>query len=127
MATYADVMNPNSVEYHTIQATAAQAITIAEIYLSSNGLQLNPRITMQSNTHLPATILIPSTVALSPPVAIQHEQLGFDNTGEQILSETRASQCGYVVSTSAFRQDGNLVKFILVWVFFNPSGILTQT
>ena len=24
-------------------------------------------------------------------------------------------------------QHGNLVKFILVWVFFNPSGILTQT
>ena len=23
-------------------------------------------------------------------------------------------------------QHGNLVKFILVWVFFNPSGILTQ-
>ena len=23
-------------------------------------------------------------------------------------------------------QHGNLVKFILVWAFFNPSGILTQ-
>ena len=42
MATYADVMNPNSVEYHTTRANAAQAVTIAEIYLSLNGLTPNP-------------------------------------------------------------------------------------
>ena len=87
MATYADVMNPNSVEYLTTQANAAQAITIAEIYLSSNGLSSNPQTTSQSNPHLPATILTPATVAPSLPVAVQHEQLGFDNTGEQTLLE----------------------------------------
>ena len=88
MATYADIMNPNSVEYHTIQANTAQAITIAKIYLSSNSLPSSSKITTQSNQHLPATILTPAIVALSPPVATQHEQLGFYNTGEQILSET---------------------------------------
>ena len=53
-----------------------------------------------------------------------------------IITIIKASQCGNVVSTLASRQGdpgsnpiavGNLVKFILVWVFFNPSGILTQT
>ena len=53
-----------------------------------------------------------------------------------IITIIKASQCGNVVSTLASSQGdpgsnpiavGNLVKFILVWVFFNPSGILTQT
>ena len=52
-----------------------------------------------------------------------------------IITIIKASQCGNVVSTLASSQGdpgsnpiavGNLVKFILVWVFFNPSGILTQ-
>ena len=87
MATYTDVMNPNSVEYHTIQANAAEAITIAEINLSSNGLPLSSQVTTQSSPHLPATILTPATAVLNP-VTTQHEQLGLDNTGEQTLSET---------------------------------------
>ena len=48
-----------------------------------------------------------------------------------IITIIKASQCGNVVSTLASSQGdpgsnpiavGNLVKFILVWVFFNPSG-----
>ena len=77
MATYADVMNPNSVEYHTIQANAVEAITIAEIYLSSNGLPWSSQVTTQSSPHLPATILTPATAILNP-VTTQHEQLGLD-------------------------------------------------
>ena len=55
MATYADVMNPNSVEYHTIRANAAEAVTITEIYLSLNSLPPNPQTVSPSDPHLPAT------------------------------------------------------------------------
>ena len=34
MAIYAEAMNPDSVEFHTAQANAAHAITMAEIYLT---------------------------------------------------------------------------------------------
>ena len=44
MATYANVMNPVLVEYHTIQANAAEAIRVAEIYLSG-GLQSSSQVT----------------------------------------------------------------------------------
>ena len=59
MATYDDVMNPVSMEYHTIQANAAEAITIAEIYLSSGGSQSSSQVTTQSSPYLPATVLTP--------------------------------------------------------------------
>ena len=87
MATYADVMNPNSVEYHTTQANAAQAVTIAEIYLSSNGLPPNSQTMSPSNPHLPATILTPATTSPGLPDAVHHEHLGLDNTGEQTPPE----------------------------------------
>ena len=66
---------------------AAESITIAEIYLSSNGLPSSSQVTTQSSPHLPATILTPATAVLNP-ITTQHEQLGIDNTGEQTLSET---------------------------------------
>ena len=49
MATYAGTVNPDLLEYHTIQANAAEAITIAEIYLSSNGLQSSSQTRTQSS------------------------------------------------------------------------------
>ena len=57
MATYAEAMNPDSVEYHTAQANVAHAISMAEIYLSLNSLPSNPQCTSSSHPHLPATIL----------------------------------------------------------------------
>ena len=56
MATYAEVMNPDSVEYHTAQANAAHAITMAEIYLTLYGSPSNPHRTLSSHSQLPATI-----------------------------------------------------------------------
>ena len=81
MATYADVMNPNSVEYHTTRAHAAQAVTIAEIYLSSNGLPPNPQTMSPLNLHLPATILTPAMTAPGLTDAVHHKHLGSGRGG----------------------------------------------
>ena len=86
MATYAEAMSPDSMEYHTAQANAALAITIAEIYLSSNGLPPNPQYTSSSHPHLPATILTPATTPSGPPIATRHVSLD-TNSGEPIPLE----------------------------------------
>ena len=86
MATYAEAMSPDSMEYHTAQANAALAITIAEIYLSSNGLPPNPQYTSSSHPHLPATILTPATTPSGPPTATRHVSLD-TNSGEPIPLE----------------------------------------
>ena len=83
MATYAEAMSPDSVEYHTAQANAAHAITIAEIYLSSNGLPPNPQYTSSAHPHLPATILTPATTPSGPPNATRHVSLD-TNSSEPI-------------------------------------------
>ena len=82
MATYAEAMSPDSIEYHTVQANAALAITITKIYLSSNGLPPNPQYTSSSHPHLPATILTPATTPSGPPNATRHISLDLDNSGE---------------------------------------------
>ena len=76
MATYAEVMNPDSVEYHTAQANAAHPITMAEIYLSSNGLPSNPQCALSSHSHLPAAILTPLTTPLGPLTINRHVSSG---------------------------------------------------
>ena len=86
MATYAEAMNPDSVEYHTAQANAAHAITMAEIYLSSNGLPSNPQCTLSSHSHLPAAILTPATTLSGPLNATRHISLE-TNSGEPITLE----------------------------------------
>ena len=83
MATYAKAINPDSVEFHTAQANAAHAITMAEIYLSLNGLPSNPQCTSSSHSHLPAAILTSATTLSGPPNATRHISLA-TNTGETI-------------------------------------------
>ena len=69
MALYAEAVNPDSVEFHTAQANAAHAITMAEIYLS------NPQRTPSSHSHLPAAILTPATTLSGPPNTTRHVSL----------------------------------------------------
>ena len=86
MTTYANVMNPGSPEYHKIQANAEEAITIAEIYLSSGGgLQSYPQIQTQLSPYLPATILRPAVANLNP-VQVQHEQMEHIETSTAIIN-----------------------------------------
>ena len=75
MAIYAEAMNPDSVEFHTAQANAAHAITMAEIFLSLNGSPSNPQHTQSSHSHLPATILTPAMTLSGPPNATRHISL----------------------------------------------------
>ena len=50
MVIYTRAVNPDSgLEYHTIQANAVQAITVAEVYLSSSGLQSTYQLGTQSS------------------------------------------------------------------------------
>ena len=86
MATYAEVMNPDSVEYHTAQANAAHAITMAEIYISSNSLPSNPQCAPSSHSHLPAAILTPATTLSGPLTTTRHVSLD-TNSGEPITLE----------------------------------------
>ena len=80
MVIYTGAVNPDSgMEYHTIQANTAQAITVAEVYLSSTGLQSTYQIGTQLSSQLPA--MVPDHVIIQP------KQMDFGNTGEQILSE----------------------------------------
>ena len=74
MTTYAAVMNPDSVEYHTAQANATHAIAIAEIYLSSNGQPSKPQYAPSS--HLPAAILTPVTTPSGPLTINRHVSSG---------------------------------------------------
>ena len=75
MAIYAKAMSPDSMEFHTAQANAAHAITMAEIYLSLNGSPSNPQRTPSSHSHLPATILTPATTLSGPPNTTRHVSL----------------------------------------------------
>ena len=80
IVNYTGAVNPDSgMEYHTIQANTAQAITVAEVYLSSTGLQSTYQIGTQLSSQLPA--MVPDHVIIQP------KQMDFGNTGEQILSE----------------------------------------
>ena len=67
MALYVEAVNPDSMEFHTTQANAAHAITMAEIFLSLNGSPSNPQHTHSSHSHLPATILTPAMTLSGPP------------------------------------------------------------
>ena len=86
MTTYAEVMNPDSVEYHTAQANAAHAIAIAEIYLSSNGQPSNPQYAPSSHSHLPAAILTPATTLSGPLTTNRHVSSG-TNSVEPLMLE----------------------------------------
>ena len=86
MALYAEAVNPDSVEFHTAQANAAHAITMAKIFLLLNGSPSNPQHTQSSHSHLPATILTPAMTLSGPPDATRHVSLT-TNPGETISLE----------------------------------------